>query len=87
MIRNRLVYQNTGYQIRAQDVLITQIKEDYKECKKQWKRVENRIVDISEVERILQIIAWVKTEITELKKIQGSRIEGIRWGETNNFEN
>jgi len=86
MIRNRPVYQNTEHRIRNQDVLIGQIKNDYKQCKNLWERVEKEIIDISETERILQIIAWVKAGIEELKEIQGSQIEGISWGEMNNIE-
>lgn len=86
MIRNRPIYQTTGHRIRGQDVLIKQIKKDYDECKERWKRIQKKIADISEAERILQVIAWIKTGIEELKEIQGSTIEGISWGEMNDIE-
>lgn len=86
MIINYPVYHDMNHQIRDQHILIRQIKEDYKECKKRWEQVEKGIIDISEAERILKIIAWINTELTESKKMQGSTIEGTCWGETNNIE-
>ena len=86
MIRNRPLYNDVGHQIRGQNVLINQIKEDYKECKKRWERIQKEVADISEAEKILQIIAWVKTGLSELKEIQGSTIEGVSWGEINKIE-
>lgn len=86
MIRNHPIYHDMEHQIRDQNALISQIKEDYKECKKRWERVEKGNIDISEAEKILQIIAWIKTGLTELNEIQGSTVEGISWGEINEIE-
>ena len=86
MISNHPVYHFMGNQIRNQNVLINQVKEDYKECQERWEQVQKEVADISEAEKILQIIAWVKTGLEELRKLQGSTVEGVSWVKMNKIE-
>ena len=86
MFRNQVLYHGMGYQIRDQEILISQIKADYKAVQKKWEQVQNQTADIAEIEKILQTIAWVKTGLGELKDLQSGSIETTSWGEINKIE-
>lgn len=73
-------------QIRDQKVLATQVRQDYRQCRELWNQVENEISDISEAEKILQQIAWVKTGIEAINELKRNTIEGVNWGELEKIE-
>ena len=86
MIINGRGYNGGRDQIRDQEALIRQLKNDYAECQNLWVRIQNKSTDNTETEKILQIIAWIKTEIKELQGISGSTIEGVSWGEMDKIQ-
>jgi hypothetical protein len=85
MISDQLAYGKEREQIRNQKALIHQLKNDYAQCKNLWIKSQQNPTDNSETEKILQIIAWIKTGINELHRTSAFTIEGTTWGALKNI--
>jgi hypothetical protein len=77
MQRSNPFYHAMGHQLAEQTILICQVKADYTEVNERWEQVQKGIADVSEVEKILQKIAWVKSGIDAIRTLQQDEIEGI----------
>lgn len=73
---NCKIYNESRSHLRNQEALMIQLKNDYAQCQKLWTKIWNSSVNISEAEKIIQINAWIKSEIKEIEKISTSTIEG-----------
>jgi hypothetical protein len=81
MISDQLAYGKEREQIRNQKALIHQLKHDYAQCRNLWIKSQKKPTDNSETEKILQVIAWIKTGINDLHRTSACTIEGTTWGE------
>lgn len=86
MVNNELFFSVGRSPIRNQEILIRQLKTDYAECKKLLARVQNQSSDDPEIEKFIQSIAWIKTEINEIRRISRDMIEGTNLGEMEEIE-
>ncbi|WP_419656024.1 uncharacterized protein Dvar_51300 [Desulfosarcina variabilis str. Montpellier] len=86
MHRNNPFYQDLDHQLAEQTILIRQVKADYTEVNERWEQVQKGRADISEIEKILQKIAWVKSGIEAIKMLQQDKIEGIIQADIKNIE-
>ena len=86
MGKNEPIYRGTGDPLRDQKGLIEELKSDYKAVVDLWAQMQKRGWDMTDMDRLLQRIAWVKTDMEALRGLQKDQIEGICWGEMDGIE-
>ena len=79
------LHNEKGYRLRCMKSLIEQIKMDYINLNGSIKSLKSEKLDISETDKILQKISWIKQEINMLRKLDKS-IEGVLSGEIVDIE-
>ena len=79
------LHNEKGYRLRCMKSLIEQLKMDYINLNGSIKSLKSEKLDISENDKILQTISWIKQEINMLRKLDKS-IEGVLSGEIVDIE-
>ena len=79
------LHNEKGYRLRCMKSLIEQLKMDYINLNGSIKSLKSEKLDISETDKILQKISWIKQEINMLRKLDKS-IEGVLSGEIVDIE-
>lgn len=79
------LHNEKGYRLRCMKSLIEQLKMDYINLNGSIKSLKSEKLDISETDKILQKISWIKQEINMLRELDKS-IEGVLSGEIVDIE-
>jgi hypothetical protein len=66
-----------GYRIRCMRGLVEQIKRDYVECKRLWKRQECGTSEHAQEEDLRRSMAWLREELRVFKELRRRGIEGV----------
>ena len=80
------LHNEKGYRLRCMKSLIEQLKMDYINLNGSIRSFKSEELDISETDKILQKISWIKQEINMLKKLDNKNIEGVLSGEIVDIE-
>ena len=80
------LHNEKGYRLRCMKSLIEQLKMDYINLNGSIKSLKSEKLDISETDKILQTISWIKQEINMLRKLDNKSIEGVLSGEIVDIE-
>lgn len=80
------LWSDKGYRIRCVKSLGEQIKVDYEEVKRLWKKWETGSLDKFDEEELGRVLAWLRQEIGLYRELGNRGIEGVVLGEIEEIE-
>ena len=80
------LWSNRGYRIRCVKSLSEQIKMDYEEVNRLWKKWKKGSLDRFDEEELGRVLAWLRQEIGLYRELGNRGIEGILMCEIEEIE-
>lgn len=79
-------YTDNGYHMRCIRHLLEQIGKDYARCNRLWERLEKGSADYSEIEEVMETIAWLKIGLRTYRTLTAGKSEGVSWSRMTEIE-